>query len=207
MVTIEQKLLLFSKLINHSMEKDFKDELKELEKQYSLRFDSSKDEIDAAAQSIEERARKKAEMRRTESLSKQAVNIKRGILLQKEKCYYIFMEKLKSRLTEFVNTEEYKTYLLNLIKKINITDENYDWVIYLTESDNKRYSELIREELKKNNINIEFKNSYNIIGGLIVIDKDKNTKIDFSIDSVLEDNKTYIMQTIFDALEAGGIGE
>lgn len=207
MVTIEQKLLLFSKLINHSMEKDFKDELKELEKQYSLRFDSSKDEIDAAAQSIEERARKKAEMRRTESLSKQAVNIKRGILLQKEKCYYIFMEKLKSRLTEFVNTEEYKTYLLNLIKKINITDENYDWVIYLTESDNKRYSELIKEELKKNNINIEFKNSYNIIGGLIVIDKDKNTKIDFSIDSVLEDNKTYIMQTIFDALEAGGIGE
>ncbi|HBC32395.1 MAG TPA: hypothetical protein DC024_14270 [Clostridiales bacterium] len=207
MVTIEQKLLLFSKLINHSMEKDFKDELKELEKQYSLRSDSSKDEIDAAAQSIEERARKKAEMRRTESLSKQAVNIKRGILLQKEKCYYIFMEKLKSRLTEFVNTEEYKTYLLNLIKKINITDENYDWVIYLTESDNKRYSELIKEELKKNNINIEFKNSYNIIGGLIVIDKDKNTKIDFSIDSVLEDNKTYIMQTIFDALEAGGIGE
>lgn len=207
MVTIEQKLLLFSKLINHSMEKDFKDELKELEKQYSLRFDSSKDEIDAAAQSIEERARKKAEMRRTESLSKQAVNIKREILLQKEKCYYIFMEKLKSRLTEFVNTEEYKTYLLNLIKKINITDENYDWVIYLTESDNKRYSELIREELKKNNINIEFKNSYNIIGGLIVIDKDKNTKIDFSIDSVLEDNKTYIMQTIFDALEAGVIGE
>lgn len=207
MVTIEQKLLLFSKLINHSMEKDFKDELKELEKQYSLRSDSSKDEIDAAAQSIEERARKKAEMRRTESLSKQAVNIKREILLQKEKCYYIFMEKLKSRLTEFVNTEEYKTYLLNLIKKINITDENYDWVIYLTESDNKRYSELIKEELKKNNINIEFKNSYNIIGGLIVIDKDKNTKIDFSIDSVLEDNKTYIMQTIFDALEAGGIGE
>ena len=207
MVTIEQKLLLFSKLINHSMEKDFKDELKELEKQYSLRSDSSKDEIDAAAQSIEERARKKAEMRRTESLSKQAVNIKRGILLQKEKCYYIFMEKLKSRLTEFVNTEEYKTYLLNLIKKINITDENYDWVIYLTESDNKRYSELIKEELKKKNINIEFKNSYNIIGGLIVIDKDKNTKIDFSIDSVLEDNKTYIMQTIFDALEAGGIGE
>lgn len=207
MVTIEQKLLLFSKLINHSMEKDFKDELKELEKQYSLRFDSSKDEIDAAAQSIEERARKKAEMRRTESLSRQAVNIKREILLQKEKCYYIFMEKLKSRLTEFVNTEEYKTYLLNLIKKINITDENYDWVIYLTESDNKRYSELIKEELKKNNINIEFKNSYNIIGGLIVIDKDKNTKIDFSIDSVLEDNKTYIMQTIFDALEAGVIGE
>lgn len=207
MVTIEQKLLLFSKLINHSMEKDFKDELKELEKQYNLRFDSSKDEIDAAVQSIEDRAREKAEMRQTESLSKKAVNIKREILLQKEKCYYIFMEKLKSRLAEFVNTEEYKTYLLNLIKKINITDENCDWVIYLTESDNKRYSELIKEELKKNNINIEFKNSNNIVGGLIVIDKNKNTKIDLSIDSVLEDNKTYIMKTIFEALEAGGIGE
>lgn len=207
MVTIEQKLLLFSKLINHSMEKDFKDELKELEKQYSLRFDSSIAEIDAAAQSIEERAKKKAEMRRTESLSKQAVNIKREILLRKEKCYYIFMEKLKSRLAEFVNTEEYKKYLLGLIKNINTTDEYCDCVIYLTEADNKRYSGLINEELKKNNINIEFKNSCNIIGGLIVIDKNKNTKMDFSIDSVLEDNKTYIMQTIFDALGAGGIGE
>lgn len=208
MITIEQKLLLFSKLINQSMEKSFKEELKELEKQYSEKINKSIAEIDAAAKSIEERAKIKTEMKKKESLSKSKVIIKREILILKEKYYYIFMEELKDRLSEFVKSKEYKEYFLSLIKNINTSNENCRLEIYLTESDRKKYSALIKKELNRNkDIDIEFKNSYNIIGGFIVVDKNNNTKIDLSFDSVLEDNKTYIMKTIFDALEAGGINE
>lgn len=212
MVTIEQKLLLFSKLINKSMDKSLNEALKEMEKQYDLKIKKNIDETNKLAMSIEERAAKKAEMKRTESLSRSKVIIKREIIILKEKYYYIFMEKFKNRLSEFVVSEEYKTYLYSLISNIENLLNNYDasdLVIYLSEKDKQKYSDFIKTELS-NNINcknVEFKSTNDIIGGLIAIVSDKNIKMDLSIDAVLEDNKTYIMQTIFEALEAGDLNE
>lgn len=212
MVTIEQKLLLFSKLINHSMDKTFNEELKDMEKQYDLKVKKNMDETNQLSKSIEERAAKKAEMKRTESLSRSKVIIKREIIVLKEKYYYIFMNKFKNRLSEFVASEEYKTYLYSLISNVENLLNNYeasDLVIYLRETDKQKYSDFIKTELSKikNCKSVEFKSTNDIIGGLIAIIADKNMKMDLSIDAVLEDNKTYIMQTIFEALEAGDINE
>lgn len=212
MVTIEQKLLLFSKLINHSMDKTFNEELKEMEKQYDLKVKKNMDETNQLSKSIEERVAKKAEMKRTESLSRSKVIIKREIIVLKEKYYYIFMNKFKNRLSEFVASEEYKTYLYSLISNVENLLNNYeasDLVIYLRETDKQKYSDFIKTELSKikNCKSVEFKSTNDIIGGLIAIIADKNMKMDLSIDAVLEDNKTYIMQTIFEALEAGDINE
>ena len=204
MVTIEQKLLLFSKLINHSMEKDFQKDLMNLEKQYLEKINQSFLETDNAASSIEDRARKKSETRKTEILSKKNVNIKRDILVQKEKYYYIFMEKFKDRIYEFVKSEEYKDYLLSLVKNVDVKDENLNLEIYLTDSDNKKYSEMIKNEFKNKKVEIEFENTHTIMGGVIIIDKCNNVKMDLSIDSLLEDNKDYILKTLFDSLEEGG---
>ena len=212
MVTIEQKLLLFSKLINKSMDKSLNEALKEMEKQYELKIKKNMDETNKLAKFIEEKAAKKAEMKRNESLSRSKVIIKREIIVLKEKYYYIFMDKFKNRLSEFVDSEEYKTYLYSLISNAENLLNNYeesDLVVYLSEKDKQKYSDLINTELSKNKNckNVEFKSTNDIIGGFIAIIADKNIKMDLSIDAVLEDNETYIMQTIFEALEAGDINE
>lgn len=212
MVTIEQKLLLFSKLIGRSLDKSLNEELKDIEKQYDLKIKKNIDEANQMAKSIEERAAKKAEMKRNESTSRSMVIIKREIIVLKEKYYYIFMDKFKSRLSEFVASEDYKTYLHSLISNLNNLINGYessDLVIFLRESDIQNYSNFIKTELTKNMNckNVEFRNTNDIIGGMIAVIPDKNIKMDLSIDSVLEDNKTYIMQTIFEALEAGDINE
>lgn len=212
MVTIEQKLLLFSKLINNSMNKSLNEELKEMEKQYELKIKKNMDETNKLAKFIEEKAAKKAEMKRNESLSRSKVIIKREIIVLKEKYYYIFMDKFKNRLSEFVDSEEYKTYLYSLISNAENLLNNYeesDLVVYLSEKDKQKYSDLINTELSKNKNckNVEFKSTNDIIGGFIAIIADKNIKMDLSIDAVLEDNETYVMQTIFEALEAGDINE
>ncbi len=207
MVTIEEKINLFYKLLSQSMDKQFTNELKELENSYESKIQKLEDEVDKEAKEIEEKARKKAETKRAESLSKSKVIIKKDIMALKEKYYYLFMDKFNEKLNEFIKSEEYKSYLSKIISNLITEIKSYekcDLVIYLTKNDMDKYSDFIKTEItKKHECNVSFKASYDIKGGLTAELADKNLKIDSSIDAVLEDNKTYIMQTIFETLEAG----
>ncbi len=209
MVTIEQKLLLFSKLLNQSMDKKFKEELAELEEQYNAKLQKSKDEVDKEAKSIIETARKKVEAGRLEIQSKTKIIIKKESMEVKEKYFNILMSHLKDKLDEFVVSEMYKNYLLKNIYQFNqeIKSINGDeLLIYLTKKDNEKFSSLIKQEIDSthNFKSIIFKEiDDSIIGGIIIDFPQKNLRIDMTVKSVLEENETYIMQTLFEALEAG----
>ncbi|HBV67647.1 MAG TPA: hypothetical protein DEF04_05320, partial [Clostridiales bacterium] len=159
------------------------------------------------AKDIEERASKRAEIKRAESISKSKVIIKKDIMALKEKYYYMFMDKFRNTLKEFIASNEYKSYLSKLISKLSEDIKGYasdDVVVYVTNKDKEKYGEFIKGEISKNNSgNIIFKTTEDIMGGLIAEITEKNIKLDRSVDVILEDNKTYIMQTIFETLEAG----
>lgn len=204
MVTIEQKLVLFSKLLNQSMNLKYEEELDRLEKDIQSKIQKAKEKVDKQAQEIEDRAAKKAESKYTESRSKSKVVIKRDIMSVKEKYLDILMNSLKIRLQDFVRSKEYKTYLYKNILKLNNELSKYDkldLIIYLSTLDFNKYGDYITTEFSKNH-SISLK-TIDIIGGFIAQIPSKNIKFDLSIDSVLEDNKTFIMQTLFEALKAG----
>nr|WP_312576377.1 V-type ATP synthase subunit E family protein [Sedimentibacter sp.] len=209
MVTIEQKLLLFSKLIHQSMDKKFAEELEEVEKQYKEKLQKSKDDVEKEVKDIIENARKKVEEGKIEILSKTKINIKKETMAVKEKYYRTLMAKLKESLKEFSDSEKYEKYLQKGIEKFNNEMSNVEGtnlVIYLTEKDNEKYSKLIKESLesKHNYKSINFKIvDDSIVGGIIIDFPDKNIRIDMTIESILEENETYIMQTLFESLEAG----
>lgn len=207
MITIEEKIKLFYKLLNQSMDIHLAEDLREMEDTYKFKLEKLKNNVDKEAKEIEEKALKRAEIKRAESISKSKVIIKKDIMALKENHYYTFMDKFKLALKEFVNSNEYKTYLSNIISKLSDDIKSYgnnDVVIYVTNKDKEKYSDFIKVELnKKISNNIVFKTTENFIGGLVAEFTEKNIKIDMSIDAVLEDNKIYIMQTIFETLEAG----
>ncbi len=207
MITIEEKIRLFYKLLNQSTDVRLAEDLKEMESSYESKLDKLKSDVDKEAKEIEDKALNRAEVKRAESISKSKVIIKKDIMALKEKYYYIFMDKFRTVLKEFVNSNEYKTYLSNIISKLSDGIKNYgkkDIVIYVTNNDKEKYSDFIKNEINKTNSNkVIFKTTEDITGGLIAEFTEKNVKIDLSIDAVLEDNKTYIMQTIFETLEAG----
>lgn len=207
MVTIEDKLKLFSKLLNQSMDKELTDSIKELEYNYESKIQKYKDEADKEARDIEEKARKKAETKRAESISKSKVIIKKDIMALKEKYYYIFMGKFNEKLNEFIKSAEYKYYLSKLISNLIAEIKGYEnkkLIIYLSKNDMDNYSDFINSEIKnKLNLDVSLKTNYDMKGGLIAELEGENLKIDSSLDAVLEDNKTYIMKTIFETLEAG----
>lgn len=209
MVTIEQKLLLFSKLLHQSMDKKYAEELEEIEKQYEYKLQKNKEEVDKEVEAIEENARKKVETGNTERISKAKINIKKESMSVKEKHFKILMEHFKNTLNEFVESEKYKQYLLNLLVKLSEEMSSIDsdnLIIYLTQKDNDNFGLLIKHELeskyKYNNIAFKTIND-NVIGGIIAEYPEKNIRIDLTIRAVLEENESYIMQTLYEMLEAG----
>ncbi|MDD4781672.1 MAG: V-type ATP synthase subunit E [Tissierellia bacterium] len=210
MVTIEQKLLLFSKLLNQSMNQSFEEELKELEKQYKEKLQKTKEEVDLEANKIVEKENKNFELKKNQIISKSKIKLKRETMLLKEKYYNQFLNSLKVKLNFFVNSKEYKNYLANNLKKLdNELFNNYsNLVIYLTKIDYDKYSEFIKENIEeKFNVTCIFNCLDTLIGGLIIENTEKNYRVDLSIDSILEENKLYIMQELFNALGTGDIND
>ena len=60
MVTIEQKLSVFNKLLQRSMDDDFAEEMERLREEYSNKLQQSNDAVDKEAAHIEEKALRKA---------------------------------------------------------------------------------------------------------------------------------------------------
>ena len=70
-----------------------------------------------------------------------------------------------------------------------------DLVIHLSTLDFNKYGDYVTKEIsKKHNISLK---TIDIIGGFIA-EIPSNIKFDLSINSILEDNKTFIMQTLFE---------
>ena len=208
MVTIEQKVLLFSKLIDQLMNTHFKEGLKNLEEEYSVKLEKNRKNTDLEVKKILNNASKKRDLEVSKAYSNFKINEKKEHMLVKENCFNKFMISLNAYIDEFIKSDRYKDYLLKLLKEIS-TEENHidNLTIYMTKNDYNRYSELFSMELKKlgyndDNYKIVVVKDY-IIGGFIAEDSVDNFRINLSIKSLLDDKKPYIMQMLFEALEGG----
>ncbi len=208
MVTIEQKVLLFSKLIDQLMNTQFKEGLKDLEVEYSRKLEKNRKDTDLEVKKIIDNAHKKRDLEISKAYSSFKISEKKEHMLIKEKCFNKLMDSLKLYIEEFVNSDEYKEYLLRLVNDISVEENRINNVtMYVTNKDYNKYSDLLSNELKRLGYNDDsYKISIskeNIIGGFVVEDNIEKIRINLSIKSLLDDNKPYIMQMLFEALEAG----
>ena len=70
MVTIEQKLTVFSKLLNQDIKEEMDEKFAQLDREYEKRLAESKFEVDRRAAEIVAQARKCAEIKKIEVLSR-----------------------------------------------------------------------------------------------------------------------------------------
>lgn len=205
MVTIEQKLSLFSKLLHRSMDDKFTEEMEKLKKEYEVKIQKKRDAVNKEAEDILSKSQKKAEAEKTELVSKIRVSMKREYMSVKEKHFTILMDHLMCEINDFIQSEKYGNYMISQVKKLEESEQLSDnLIIYMTNRDNEKFAEYIRREFLKANKNCSFKVADdNIIGGFIAEDPVGKIRMNFSIDALLEDNKSYIMQTLFQAIEAG----
>lgn len=210
MVTIEQKLTLFSKLLNQDIKEETNKQFSELEKEYEKRIAEDKFEVDKEATEIIEQARRRAELKRVELISKGKLSSKKQMMLIKEELIARFMDTLEEKVRGFVGTEEYRAYLEKLIGElVNLSKQNNHLDVYLTEIDYKQNQNFISKAFENIGIDtslLEFKvTSEDILGGMIINDPVLSTRIDESIRAVINDKKDEIIEKI--SLAVGEVGE
>lgn len=213
MVTIEQKLSLFSKLLQQDIKAEIGNKIEGMEKEYAEIMSEHKRKVDREADDITERARKKGEIKRLEILSKAKMQTKKQSMLTKEKYIGVFIDHLKEKIVAFKGTPEYKNYLKHIVGKLeNLQSYNTDFVIYMTEEDMKMYGEFVLETLSasgisKDRLSLAVKDE-SMIGGIILDSPVKNLRIDLSISASLEDHRDEIVEALFQAIgEVGGLDE
>ncbi len=213
MVTIEQKLTLFSKLLHQDIKEEIDQKFYELEKEYEKISAESKLRTDKEAAEIIEQAKRKAESKQIELISKGKLSSKKETMLTKEKVVDRFMLALKERIKTFVSTPDYKSYLAQVISGLSsLKGYTNPLVIYVTNYDFETNQEFIKEALVKIGISshiLTFKQAEEeILGGLVIEDSSLNMRIDESILGMLEENEDYIVEKLTLAIgEVGGRDE
>lgn len=210
MVTIEQKLSLFSKLLNHDIKKEEDKKFKELEKEYEKRIAENKFAVDKEVDEIIEQSRRRGEIKKIELMSKGRMKCKKEAMAIKEQIIIRFMNTLEEKIKAFTTTHGYTVYLEKTIQNLEgLKDYENNLVIQLTKADYEHNKEFIQENLvkhglKANKLSFEITTD-NILGGIIIIDPVLHTRMDESIRALLEEQKGQIIERI--SLALGEVGE
>ncbi|MEF9960217.1 MAG: V-type ATP synthase subunit E family protein [Niameybacter sp.] len=213
MVTIEQKLSLFSKLLQQDIKTEIGDKIESMEKEYEEIMLEHKRKVDKDADDIVEHARKKGEIKRLELISKAKMQTKKQTMFTKEKYIGVFMEHLKARIGVFKRTTEYKAYLTYITSKVeDLQSYHTDFVVYMTQEDHTQYGDYILEQLTstgvaKERLSLAVRDD-SMLGGIVLDSPVKNLRIDLSIAAVIEDHRDEIVEQLFQAIgEVGGLDE
>lgn len=207
MVTIEQKLSMFSKLLHRTMNDKFTEEIEKLRSEYAVKLQKNKEEADREAEEILRKSAKRAEAEKTEISSRIRINMKKEQMAVREKLFSTMTSHLMDRIAGFIRSEEYGGYIAAMAKKLAEADQSKGlMVIYMTEKDIEKFGELLKKEFcSPHPKELVLKAAGDsIIGGFIAVDTESDIRMDFSIKTLLEDNQPYMMQTLFQALEAEG---
>lgn len=210
MVTIEQKLTLFSKLLSQELKEEVNKKTLELEKEYEGKIAESKYQVDKEAVEIIDNAKKRAEAKKVELISKGRMCSKKETMLIKEKLVVHFMETLIERTKAFTDKPIYANYLEHIVRELDEL-KNYEnpLIVYMTEKDLLKYQSIIRKNLIQIGLKedqMQFEQTENdIIGGLIIRDPMLNMKIDMSMRSIIEESKDRIVEIV--TLALGEVGE
>lgn len=209
MVTIEQKLTLFSKLLNQDIKEDLENRARELEEEYEKKLSEHKVKIDQQAKEIIDIATKRGEVKKIELISKGKMILKKEEMFAKEEATKLFIESLTKRVEAFTKEPAYKIYMTNLISSLTeLKSFGSHLVIYMTSKDEAN-SSWIKEafmSLGFTDTQIEFKaTTEDIIGGVIIEEPNKNLRIDYSLSSHIDEAKDYIVEMITKRL--GEVGD
>lgn len=210
MVTIEQKLTLFSKLLNQDIKEEMDEKFTQLDKEYEKRLAESKFAVDKEAAEIVDEARNRAEIKKVELLSTGKMSSKKEMAKLKEELVERFMEALEKKVISFTDSDEYLKYLKQVISSLQeLSGSQNQLEVYLTQKDYDKNIDFIEEQLiglgiAKSNLSFKMATE-SILGGLVIIDVKENTRIDGSISGAIEDAKEQIVEKISRTI--GEVGE
>jgi len=207
MITVNDKLNLFTKRIIDKRQNAYDDKVKQLEEKMVVEFESRKKMLEKDRSKYETSLLKGIKGEREQRLSNARSERKRRLLLKRKEMIDTLLEGVKKYTYRFVETDDYLHYLEKVfhenrdaIRKLG------EFTAFINARDFKSHQLVLRELFKNEGLSCKSFVLYEktIIGGVVLLKEDGTTRIDLSLDSVIEDNKRYMGQLIYGILEKAG---
>lgn len=207
MITIDDKLETFYKLVFKEEEAKSKKILEELEKNNKKVIEEKKIELEEKKQETIKRKKNLGKIQKNEMVSKATQDNRRKILSKSEELLEDVIESLKERSEEFTKSKDYQNYILGKIEKLIKDLEEKEIIISLTDKDKVKLQDSIIKIGEDNNKSILFNEAKkDIIGGFILSDQKKTYNLDNSFKTIIEQNRYAIGKRLHLSLgEAGDL--
>lgn len=192
MITIEDKIESFKKIIDEDINESYKKELEKIDTETKTLLQNHKDEVLRKMEDLKKEYNNKFLTKKDKINSKTLKEGKDIILNSNNEIYKEFFIYLKEKIKEKYSSDLGIAYLnktLNIIKD----EVNKDDVIYVASKFFKRDKEIVLNFFD----NIDIRESENIkLGGFEVVDKDRTYRLNYSVDYILNNKYNEILSRL-----------
>ncbi|KPU46250.1 V-type proton ATPase subunit E [Oxobacter pfennigii] len=204
MTTVEDKLKLFAKIIFEKVEKESALRVTESTKEYDLKLEQEKQNILKESDMLITQLKKRAETKKNQIISKANIEMQHELLKKRKELYDRVVEDIKILADKFTKSAEYPDFLEKSIKNCLSQIDAEEITIVFSQYDLENNMDLINKAVKRyKNLGmtavIEATNKA-IIGGCICEDRSRTKRVDCSMLSIIEDNRTVIGKALVDNL-------
>ncbi|MFZ5968601.1 MAG: V-type ATP synthase subunit E [Bacillota bacterium] len=213
MITIEEKLNVFTKLVLEKVQQEFDEKLMEINQKNNEVIEKHRAAIDQTSKKLLEDLTKKGEAKKNKMISKAKLEKKRKILHKKQELIDRLMENVGKKAMAFTDDEAYQTFFHQSISKVLSSFQGEEGIqLFVTTKDADRFGDFIYQEGEKAGFTKEQMDIAvsleDIVGGIVVVNRQRTLRIDASIQTVIEEHRQLIGQKLYDAFkEAGDIDE
>ncbi|MBU5428247.1 V-type ATP synthase subunit E [Tissierella pigra] len=205
MITIDNKLDIFYRLVYKDEEEKCKKLLEEQEERNKKILEEKTSNLTKAKEDLIERKRNIAEIAKNEMISKAIENNRERILSKREELLVDLVEALEEKSREFTKTKAYESYVLSKIKNLIDEIEEDSIIIGLMEEDIEKLQGAIVKLGKENNKDISCNVvKRDLIGGFILSDKNRTYNLDNSFKTIISANRYEIGKKLYGSLEKTG---
>ncbi len=200
MITIEEKLNLFTRIVYDKVEKQNADAINKFNQECGSLIQQKTEEFTKQAELMEKQIEKETDKERLQILSKAKIEGKKLIVSKNNSIFNDAVEGVLECARIFTDTEQYGSMLINDIKSAQkeLSDSAHT-ELYLTERDAERYKDKLVEALGGRKLMIVSDNS--IVGGFVMVDTVNNIKIDMSFTDRVNSSRDLIGERLFEILQ------
>lgn len=205
MITVEDKLNIFYRMVLEKAEKQEMETLEELSKKNDAAKKEYTEKINKKKEELIQKKVRNAELKRNGKVSAATESEKHRILSKKKELLSDLMGELLKKAEKFAESAQYEDYLLNEMDKATREVEDKNIVIYLKSDDINRFGGKIFSLLKKNGKEAIFSDiKVDIIGGFMLSDQEKTYLINNSFNTKIEEKEYIIGEKLYEKLEEAG---
>ncbi|WP_432662571.1 V-type ATP synthase subunit E [Wukongibacter baidiensis] len=209
MITVEGKLDVFTKLVLEKVQGEYEDKKREIDKRNNEVLVKHREAIKKKADKIIDDMTGRGEVEKNRLVSKAKIEKKRAVLNKKEELLTNFVKKIEKMAFQFTYEDGYGEYLRSsLVEVLENLKSKEHIALYITDRDQERFKKMLEELIETRGSNADkveiLSLDRDFIGGVIGVDEEKTIKVDCSIKTKIDDNRSFIGRILYRELADNG---